>query len=388
MSFAGHFVVGIVAVAVLFVCFVLNAEEPGEAASAPPAASKWFVEVGPFWRAGPDVDFHIKSLPVIPYSRPSAVPTGKVGPADRIADREYDDGFVRIDYGTGGWDKTWPYQGDTNTWYWGYESQSQVVGNHLVFHGSTFAAQGQTISPRDAFSLDLDDEFGWEARIGRNVFDCKCLTGSVLLGLGFTSFGGSGGFDDLGYVWSSQGGLITDTYDLLADPGELPPPPYSGTKEGPGYVIPNIPSSRESSGGAGDGPPLTEIYHSVRQDIDVDLWVVSLGLDVRGKGGKVSYVAGAGLTGNFISADSNLHWAAVQDGVALDSAGFSGDDCTFELGVYGEAGLLFQLSERVSVSVRGRYDHVFDDAEVSFPNGNAEIDLTGVSAVAGIGISL
>jgi hypothetical protein len=384
ISCAVHLIVGIVAVAVVGVCLLSNAEEPGQ--GAPPAARKWFVELGPFWRDGGDVNLQVRSLPAIPYTRPSAVPTGKVGPADRVADRQYNDGYVRMDYGTGVWDK--------DTWYWGYQNQNQVVGDHLMFHGSTFAAGGQTISPRDAFSVGLDDEFGWEARVGRSLFDCKCFTGSLLLGLGFTSFGGSGGFDDLGYLWSSQGGLITDTYDLLTDPDQLPAAPYSGTKEGPGYMIPNIPSKREISGGSGSGVPLTQIFHSVRQDLDVDLWVVSLGLDLRGKGraasGKpsVSYLVGAGLTGNFVSAKSNLHWAAKQNGTTLDSASFSGDDCTAEFGVYGEAGVLLRLSERISVSVRGRYDHVFDDAEVSFPNGNAEIDLSGASAVAGIGISL
>lgn len=386
ISFSRHFVAGMVAAAVLCVCLVLNAEEPGAAAAAPPAAKKWFVEIGPFWRTGPEVDFQIKSLPAIPYTRPSAVPTSKVGPADRIADREYLDGYVRTDYGTGAW--------DNDTWYWGYESASQLVDSQLLFHGSTFTASGQSLEPRDAFSLDLDDEFGGEARIGRNIFDCKCARGSAVLGVGFTSFDGSTGFSDLGYVWSSQGGTITDYYDLYTHPSELPAAPYSGTKEGPGYVIPNIPARREISSGAGSGHTLTEIYHSVQQDIDVDLWVVSLGLDVRGKrwvAGKkpyISYIVGAGLTGNFVRADSNLHWAAVQNGVALDSASFPGDDSTFEVGVYGEAGVLIQLSDRVSVSVRGRYDHLFDDAEVSFPNGNAEIDLSGASAVVSIGISM
>ena len=371
---------------VALVCPRMNAEEPAAVAAPPPQVGKWFVEVGPFWRTGGDVDFRVKSLPSIPFTRPSAVPTGKVGPADRVADREYNDGYVRTDYGTGVW--------DYDTWYWGYRNPGQVVGNQLLFHASTLVAGGQTLPPRDAFSLDLDDEFGWEARVGRNIFDCKCVTGSVLLGVGFTSFGGNGGFDDLGYVWSSQGGLITDYYNLFTDPSLLPPAPYSGTKDGPGYVIPNMPARREISGGAGSGTPLTQIFHSVRQDIDVDLWVVSLGLDVRGKaraaGEKrcLSYIVGAGLTGNFVSADSDLRWAAVQNGVAIDSASFSGDDCTAEFGMYGEAGVVLQLGERVSVSLRGRYDHVFDDAEVSFPNTNAEIDLSGVSAIAGIGISL
>ncbi len=380
-----HFRLGIVLVAVLCVCLVLNAEEPEVAASAPPTASKWFVEVGPFWRAGGDVDVRINSLPAIPYSRPTVAARSSVGPPDRVADREYDDGYVRMDYGTGVW--------DNNTWYWGYDNSSQVADSQLVFHGSTYTAFGQSVSPRDSFSFDLDDEIGGEARIGRSVFDCKCGTGSLVLGLGYTTFGGSTSFQDLGYVWSEQGGRITDTYNLLTDPCELPPAPYAGTKEGPGYIIPNIPAQRQISGGAGGGgSPLTEIYHCVRQDMDVDLWVLSLGLDVRGKrrvpGEKrcISYVVGAGLTGNFVNADSDFQWSAIENGVALDSVRVSGDDSDFVVGLYGEAGILFALSDRLSLTLRARYDHVFEDAEVGFSNTKADIDLSGVSGVAGFGV--
>ncbi|MDP2895450.1 MAG: hypothetical protein Q8Q12_02680 [bacterium] len=356
-----------------------------ELAPAAPAENKWFVEFGPFWRTGGDVDFRIKSFPALAYTPPSVAASSRVGPADAVADRTYDDGYVKCDYGTGIW--------DNNTWYWGYKSDSQAVGNQLVFHGSTYSARGESLQPRDRFALDLDDEVGGQAKIGRTVFTTDRTQGAIVLGLGFSSFAGSTGFEDLGYVWSAKRGTITDIYNLLTDPNMLPPAPYSGTKEGPGYVIPNIPARREIRGEAGSSPPLTQIVHSVRQEIDVDLWAVSLGFDVRGKGrvaGEkrfISYVAGAGITGNFTSADSDFRWAAMQDGVAIDSASFSGDDRTFELGAYGEAGILLRFSERVSVSLRGRYDHVLDDAEVDFANTSAEIDLSGFSVLANLGVS-
>ena len=127
MSFPGKFLVGVAAVAVLCACLVLNAEEPEVAASAPPTARKWFVEAGPFWRAGGDVDVRINSLPAIPYSRPTVAARSTVGPPDRVADRQYDDGYVRMDYGTGVW--------DNNTWYWGYNNSSQALDSQLVFGG-------------------------------------------------------------------------------------------------------------------------------------------------------------------------------------------------------------------------------------------------------------
>jgi hypothetical protein len=384
-GFAAHLGWVVVLIVVQSLCLVSHSEEPAEIVSQPPPASKWFVEVGPFWRTGGDVDVQVKSYPGISVARPSVRANSSVGPADRIADRKYDDGYVRMDFGTGDWVPNGGYPGDVNTWYWGYNNQEQVVGNQIVFHGSTFTAGGQELKPRDAFSFDLDDDFGGDARIGRNVFNWGNAVGSAILGFGYTSFCGETAFKDLGYVWSSQGGRITDTYNLLTDPGSVPPAPYAGSMGGPGYVIPNIPAKRGFSSGS-NGPPLTEIYHNVQQELDVDLSVVSLGLDVRGREGKITYVVGAGLSGNFVCADSNFLWTATENGAVIDSARYSGDDSTFELGVYGEAGVVFDLSRNLLLSFRGRYDYVFDDAEVSFPNTNAEIDLSGFSALIDFGV--
>lgn len=94
------------------------------------------------------------------------------------------------------------------------------------------------------------------------------------------------------------------------------------------------------------------------------------------------------MTGNFLCADSAFSWAATEKGVALDSMQVSDDDSTFELGAYGEAGLCFGLSKRMTLILRARYDYLFDDAEMDFSNTSAEIYLSGVSASVGVGFSL
>jgi len=378
IGFAGHMVVAVAVIAIQLLSPAWSSQEPTAVQRAPRNENKWFVEFGPLWKAGGDVDVRIKSLPDLSrYHRPVLPRNDAIGPINAVADRTYHDGYVKQDYGTGVW--------DNNTWYWGYDSADQIVSDQLLFHSSTRSVDGESFRPRDSFSLDLDDEIGGEARIGRNLFTCDSATGCLVLGLGFTSFNGSTAFEDLGYVRIAREQRITDTYNLLTGPGDIPPAPYSGTKEGPGYLIPNIPAQRQVSGER--STPLAEIHHRVHQDIDVDLWGVSLGLDIRGKGHKVAYIVGAGLSGNFVSADSDVRWTASENGVALDSARFSQDDSTFELGAYGEAGLLFHLSGRISLALRARYDHLFDDAEVSFSNTNASIDLSGFSALATLGIA-
>lgn len=378
MGFTGCPVLVLGLVAVESLCLVSSSEEPASAAVAAVAENKWFMEFGPFWRAGGDVDVQVKSLPDLSRYRPPVPPSNKAtGPANAVADRTYQDGYVKQDYGTGVW--------DNNTWYWGYDSNEQIVANQLVFHASTYSVGGESLSTTDTFSLELGDEIGGEARIGRNVFTSKGMSASLVLGLGFTSFGGSAAFEDPGYIWGPQVARVTDTYNLLTDPSQVPPAPYSGTKQGPGYIIPNIPAQRHVGVGRTSSP--TEISHSVYQNIDVDLWVLSLGLDVRGKGPKVSYTGGAGLSGNFVSADSLFRWAAIENGVVLDSASYSDDDNAFALGAYAEAGVLLRVCGSVSLGLRARYDRMFGDAKMGFSNTNAEINLSGVSALANLGIS-
>ncbi len=281
--------------AVQFHCLTCGGEEPAAAAPGPAAENQWFIELAPFWRAGGDVNFAVKSLPDLSRHRPSVPASSNVGPFGVVADRTYEDGYVKRDYGTGVW--------DDKTWYFGYNSDTQIVGNQLVFQGNSYSLIGESIGARDSFSLDLSGEIGGEARVGRSIFASGGVTGTLVLGLGFSSSGGSADFEDLGYGWSSRREIITDTYNLLTDASilrreapapPLAPTPYRGTKDGPGYVIPNIPARRQVTA-AGDSP-LRRVYHSVHQDIDVDLWVLSLGLDVRGKGRKASYIVGAGLS--------------------------------------------------------------------------------------------
>ncbi len=109
-GFARQLAIATAVVAIQSLCPVSSSQEPAAPAPEPPAEKKWFVEFGPLWRAGGDVDVRVKSLPDLSRYRPPVPPSNKaIGPANAVADRTYQDGYVKRDYGTGVW--------DNNTWY-------------------------------------------------------------------------------------------------------------------------------------------------------------------------------------------------------------------------------------------------------------------------------
>jgi len=208
-GFGRQVLVATVVVAIQCVCVVASSEEPATVVPAPATKQNWFVEVGPLWRGGGEMEFRIKSLPDVSGYRPAVPPSmSRVGPMNAVADRSYDDGYVKRDYGTGVW--------DNNTWYWGYESGGQIADSQLLFHGGTSSIVGESFEPRDSYSLDPRDGIGAEARIGGKVFGSNRVRGSLVLGVGFLSFDGSTGFEDLGYVRSYQAGRITDKIPAVA----------------------------------------------------------------------------------------------------------------------------------------------------------------------------
>lgn len=139
-----------------------------------------------------------------------------------ILNRNYDDGYVRVDSGG---------IGSGGTWNWGYQNASQVSGDTLVFHSDQLATV-----PLEA-EQDSDDIRPGIEVIYQRVF------GKFFLG-GHWGFEGSIGYTDLDIEDnSSANGVlthITDTYDLN---GVVPPTaPYNGTFDGPGPILSTIPT--------------------------------------------------------------------------------------------------------------------------------------------------
>jgi hypothetical protein len=154
----------------------------------------------------------------------------------------------------------------------------------------------------------------------------------------------------------------------------------------PGNSIPSAPVM------GGSGPALTEpVYDSQEQattaamvgmDIDLNLYVLSLGLVAARQFGPLSLSLEAGPSLNVADFDTSVSQTVTWDGGGYSSTAH--DDVVDVLfGAYAAGGVAWQLTERVGVSVEARWDEVFSDVETDL----AEMDLSGLSFSAMLGFS-
>jgi hypothetical protein len=154
----------------------------------------------------------------------------------------------------------------------------------------------------------------------------------------------------------------------------------------PGTGIPTAPVM------GGSGPPLNEpIYDSpgpattsaaLAMAAEMDLYVLSLGVQLARQMGPVALSLEVGPTLNLVDFDTS-----VSQTVAWTDGGYSSsahDDVLDVLfGVYAAGGVSWQFNERFEVGLEARWDEVFEDAETDF----AEMDLSGFSVSALFGVS-
>lgn len=163
-------------------------------------------------------------------------PTSLPGPGGGIVDRNYDDGYVRLE-------TTGPAAGspDGYTSYWSYNSADQVVGNNLLMHKATSAGMiGSSGAVDDGPQQGVEFDYSWEAGpIGHFVWGLE------------GSFGFSGVNIRDSRSLRSDVNVITDTYDISnLDAGGGPPPPPgtpSTGRSGTSAIILVDPASRSNT---------------------------------------------------------------------------------------------------------------------------------------------
>ena len=222
----------------------------------------WWLEAGPAYRGGMQFDVrgssyvqqrNLHAAPA-PLTAPSAV-----GDAASYADRDYDDGYVRIDSGTLNPESV---GGPGNTWNWTYDNAAQYdgEGQTLSFH-SQGAPGYTTLQNRSAAQTGNADALGIQLRAGVPLK----TSGKWSFDLGF-SLQGMWGADSRMKMTTYRERVsqlnVTDMYDVseTVHPTFGFPPPrtapggYIGTYDGPaggpsawpgGYpIIFNLPTSR------------------------------------------------------------------------------------------------------------------------------------------------
>lgn len=325
------------------------------------------------------------------YSRESHVPPPPPGiqgapPVSGLADREYDNGYVRVGQGT-------PATGLTT--YWGWEDGAQYDdvqgtlafdGSGIVFERSEFGAADNTeswgeddegLGPMLTYDLLFPISENW--RIGQQTSVSYVRTGSSRT---------IGNFraqyrDDLYEVY------FTDTFDLG---GIVPPgPPYGGTFAGPGPVIPNEPMGRDINDIQYLATTEGRVWNEIYQELSLDLYTVSLGPVVEFDLGPLYAQASGGLSINVADYDATHFerlYVSVDGGEAVELRQWFQDNSGTRVlwGGYVQGTLGIQLSRLWSLSGFARYDWN-QDLEGSIGPSDFRMELSAFSTGAQVGFS-
>ena len=302
----------------------------------------------------------------------------RFGDEAAIADRSYDDGYVRQDPGT---------TLDGDTWYWGYQNSSQIQGDRLVFHGlaGQQTTSSQSIQMTGGQAVDEDDSgVGLYIKALREIDQTDRFSLNLLVSGSYTPF--SVGVRSS--TFNAQQRSVTydvtvvDTYDLL---GVTPhPAPYSGTYTGPGTLLPNIPENRDIQQ-AEVSRSDTRYFNDVRSELDISVTSFCLGLQGEWGADLIQLTSAAGASVNFVSVDgarTELVYRG-EGGSASRMGRFADQDDEYDiaLGTFIQAGVRFALSDRIGVEFCGQYDLV-DPIQGGVGPASYKIDLDGLSMMA------
>jgi len=324
-------------------------------------------------------------------------------------DRTFDDGFVFMDAATENWG------GDT--WYWGYNDASQYdpSADTLSFHRSSSYSGTET---GERVTIDTIRDSGVSIRDDLDGTGLAISFGRVLKRGESFSIRIDG---ELSYIWgiehdssvspyeeeitkttwtsvNNYNSTATYTYDLM---GVVPPDaPYSGTYDGPGPLIPNLPSSVDqsqqlvSSEDISRSTSLFRARNNVDFSVDASILEFSAGPRIDWRVfDALSLFAMPGISLNLLSveADRRETWTAdFGDGSTRTLRAWNDrlDDSDILVGVGVSAGVNVSLGDLWFVQVAGEYDFVPEEYEESIGPNTITLDISGYEAVALIGRKL
>lgn len=329
-----------------------------ESATSEDGAWEWIVSAGPSIRSigtlNADAGYRSKSVLVPSLVGGASQTLPPIGDTSSYADRVYNDGYVRQDAGTAA---------DGSTWYWGYEENSQVQGNELVYSATGYQSTfHETYNIPHRGPSSRENLSGFAPHIQIEVRSPHRLGG---LQVGF-----SGGLDftrtdfDLSFSNYSgtqqRGDYRLDYEDRYALNGVIPPSgPYSGSLGGFGPLIDNLPASRSIS------PVLlltdvASISNQVRTSLDLNVLSLTFGPSLSDRRGSFEFRIESGLILNIYD------WNSRQT-EQLDASGSSGttkvaewnetDSGTkFRPGLYAQTGVSYDVGDNCQIGGFMRLD--------------------------------
>jgi len=340
------------------------------------------ISAGPTWRSFGKLDYRggsrSQNLLIPSQVGGDLLTLPAIGTTGDYADRTYTNGFINQDGSTA-------TNGDT--WFWGYDSAGQVSGDTLHFNATgSRSAYSEASNFTGGFSDDdhlrsLSPQIDLLLRppsTFRSPFDGLLVS--------FWYFG-----DDSSNRYSNFSANqnrddyrldFTDTYDI----GAIQPiigAPYSGSLNGPGPLLGNLPLNRERLdvliGGA-----TADFSNSISTSIDLDGYSLALGPTISGTiADGWSWQTSAGVTLNV------FRWSARETetlNVSLDGAPArvfqqwrdTNSDTDFRLGLYIKGDLILDLPQdwfvkaSLQAEMAGSIDMKVGDSEYEFkPRGYA-----------------
>lgn len=299
---------------------------------------------------------HSSSHPIPAMSSSGSSGRDSVGGRGGYADREYRDGYVHTDEWT---------EFDGGTSVWGYDSSSQVRDGYISFHGVSRVerefSRTRTVSSLE-WSKDSDREYGWAINARRAVFGAGRFDAGLNLSVSRANFSASGAgssFRD-SQRWRSWNVDVTDTYSLEGTGISENSAPVQWTPANPGPAIDNAPATRSEtrrlvSSGAYDA------YNSVAQSLDLSLSTLSLGVAIGARWRRLVLSGAVGPTLNLAETEAAYRetlYASLNGSEpnVLNRWNEFDNNSNWLLGLFLEAGLALDVTDRLQTGFFGRYD--------------------------------
>jgi hypothetical protein len=352
-------------------------------------AQNWWIEAGPVFRAGMTTKVEGSSYTQelglhdpLAAGQPGA-PSG-IGTPGAYGDRTYDNGYVKLDPGTGN-----PTTIDPNTtWNWGFNNAGQYNSAAQTLSFQKQGAPGYNTLLNGSPGGN-DGAWGAGFQIVAGLPLSQSGDWSFDLTLGFQGlWNGHESFSTSSYREDVRQITVTDSYDVSGiGAANFPAGGFHGTYLGPfdtppvvpSPVIPNLPASRTSASSAA----LSTSYNTIGFDIDQNLYQLSVGPQIGWSASpSVKLHVRPTVSVNFIDASVKRTEEFIQmpAGGGSTVLGQWSDQASRQqvyLGLGAVGGVDLEFGKGYYGGVFGGYDWVADSVKVTVGPNNVLLDASG-----------